>query len=499
MGAIGNRLTTDWILAGIQSADQEVRSSLKVLKARSRELGRNNPHAIRYLQLKGDNVIGEDGILLQADVRDLDGEPAQKVNQAIEDAWNEWCEVGICTADGRSCFQDVERTSVIEEARDGDCFIRLLPAWRNNRFGFALQLIDPDQIDVDFMEPGGFDSKGAWRNEIRMGIEIDRWGRAVAFHIWTGHPSEPSGRDQDRTRVPADQMIHWFRPYRVGQTRGVPDFAPVLLTIKMLAGYEESELVASRIAAAKGGFFEKGIDAVNATPLPGEDGKKTFTMEVEPGLFESLPVGWKFAPWDPKHPTDAFPAFHKAMLRTIATGLGVSYNVLSQDWESTSFSSSRMDERASRPTYAVVQQSLLRHVHNQVYREWLKWAVTTGALELPTRNPRDYYRCVWRPRGWEGVDRVKDAAADAAEVELGINSRTRIAAARGRNLEDVFQELAKEQQLAAELGISISNDEVIRAGGRRSDDDEEDDENRRRNGSRLGALLNGARNGSHES
>ena len=99
------------------------------------------------------------------------------------------------------------------------------------------------------MEPGGFDSRGNWRNEIRMGVEIDRWGRAVAFHVWSAHPSEPNGRDTDRIRVPADQMIHWFRPYRVGQTRGVPDFAPILLTIKMLSGYEEAELVASRIAS----------------------------------------------------------------------------------------------------------------------------------------------------------------------------------------------------------------------------------------------------------
>src|SRR5690606_898246 len=104
-GAIHNRLTADWILAGILSADQEVRQNLRMLKARSRELARNNPHASHYLDVKADSILGDEGVQLQAEIRDEDGSFAQRVNQRIEDGWKEWCEAGVCTVDGRHAWQ----------------------------------------------------------------------------------------------------------------------------------------------------------------------------------------------------------------------------------------------------------------------------------------------------------------------------------------------------------------------------------------------------------
>jgi lambda family phage portal protein len=516
-GAMHNRLNADWVLASIQSADQEVRQNLRTLKARSRELARNNSHAIRYLDLKADNVVGDEGIVLQSEVRTPQGAFWKEVNDRIEAAWQEWSGVGVCTACGRHSWVDVQRLTVVEEARDGDGFIRLLPAWRGNDFGFALQLLDPDQIDVDYNEPPGRDAKGRARNEIRMGVEIDEWGRSVAYHVWTGHPAEPEGRARERVRVPAEQMNHWCRPYRVGQTRGVPDFTPVLQTVKMLAGYEEAELVASRIAAAKGGFFERTDAAVQLMNFNGKEDEQ-LTMEVEPGLFDSLPPGWKFSAWDPTHPTSAFPQFHKAMLRTIAAGLGVSYHVLAQDLEGVSFSSIRTGMLAERDTYRAVQGSLWRHVHSQVYREWVKWALTTGVLELPRSapmDPRAYYRVKWQPRGWDWVDPLKDAQASAMEIRLGTNSRTRIAAAKGRNFEDILEEIRHEEDLARAAEITLSTD-LSRGGGSTTDESAEEGASESdtiapffqlaRSGSsartgRLHSLLNGhgGPNGTHKS
>src|SRR5690606_38879375 len=97
-GATSNRLLADWIFASTQSADQEIRGSLTTLKQRSREMARNNPHAARYLQLKADNVIGDEGILLQARILDPTNDRLlDKVNRRIEKAWLRWGEVGVCT------------------------------------------------------------------------------------------------------------------------------------------------------------------------------------------------------------------------------------------------------------------------------------------------------------------------------------------------------------------------------------------------------------------
>src|ERR1700735_2011959 len=70
-GAMGGRLTMDWI-ASILSADQEIKGNMRLLRARARELSRNNPVAKSYLKLLVANVLGEKGIGYKAQVRNND-------------------------------------------------------------------------------------------------------------------------------------------------------------------------------------------------------------------------------------------------------------------------------------------------------------------------------------------------------------------------------------------------------------------------------------------
>jgi capsid protein len=55
-----------------------------------------------------------------------------------------------------------------------------------------------------------------------------------------------NGKKRERQRIPADEIIHKFVRYRANQVRGVTWFAPVLLNLKNLDGYEFNELAASR-------------------------------------------------------------------------------------------------------------------------------------------------------------------------------------------------------------------------------------------------------------
>jgi len=59
----------------------------------------------------------------------------------------------------------------------------------------------------------------------------------------------------------------------------------------------------------------------------------------------------------------------------------------------------------------------------------------------------------FRGRRWNWVDPQKDMEANRAGVELGITSRTRIAAERGDDLEDIIDELAQERDMLDEAGL----------------------------------------------
>ena len=68
---------------------------------------------------------------------------------------------------------------------------------------------------------------------------------------------------------------------------------------------------------------------------------------------------------------------------------------------------------------------------------------------------------MWQPRGWTWVDPVKDIQAHTLAYNLGITSLSDIAATQGRDLEDVFDSIAKDAELAEQYGIKITTEGVI--------------------------------------
>lgn len=60
-------------------------------------------------------------------------------------------------------------------------------------------------------------------------------------------------------------------------------------------------------------------------------------MDASPGTFAQLAAGQDFKEFDPQYPNGEFDSFHKAVLKGIASGLGVSYTALSNDLEATSY------------------------------------------------------------------------------------------------------------------------------------------------------------------
>lgn len=460
-GASTHRLLLDWI-AQARSADEEIKGDLRLLRARARELGRNNSYVKRYFRLLQNNVIGPMGIRLQAQVWAGDA-PDATTNAAIEAAWNDWASSPV-TVDGRMTLRRFEKLILKTTACDGETFVRLWSGFEGNKYGLALQAIDADLLDETYNRP----RRGS-ANEIRMGVEVDAVGRPVGYWVW--NTSKASGIDIMRERyfVPAAQMLHLYDPERVNQTRGVTWVHSVMVPAHMLNAYEESEAVAARIGASKMGFFEKRADSL-AGDLTSE--KKPATMEANPGTFEIGPDGYEFKAWDPVHPTVQFSSFVKQMLRKIASGFSVFYNVLANDAEGVTYSTMRSFALVERDDWRSIQQDFIDMWRRPLYSVWIGQALLTGALRLATRAPQGYMTVRHRPRGWQWIDPEKEARAAMISIQNGLGTRTGFLAEKGEDFEEVCIELAHEEELAKLYGISISG-EVASQSPQPDDKDEE--------------------------
>lgn len=454
--AAQSRLFADWN-GYILSAVQELRYELRTLRGRSRALVRNNPHARRFINALTTNVVGPKGIRLQPTNLARDGKRDRASNVYVQTAWQSWGRRGTCTVDKRLSWNDVERLVLATIAGDGEALVYEVP-YADNAFGYALQLIDADLLDEDYNLASGPNG-----NPIRMGIELDRLTQApVAYHLWSRHPQDiETGVPLERKRYGADVLHHLFVPWRIGQLRGIPWMAPAMKALQHLGGYVDAEVIAARTASAKMGFILQNAGEGASGPDPDaieEESQEAPYLEAAPGIIDRLGPGESFANWDPTHPTTQVHAFMNAMLHFIAAGVNVSAMTLSGDVSQANYSSLREGKNTERDAWEMLQTWYAGELHEPVFTNWLPLARTAGAI--PLRGPAAAFAAHrWQPRGWRWVDPLKDVEASAKELSLRLTTRTRLAAERGDDFEEILTEWSDEQELAAELGVSLPEPE----------------------------------------
>jgi lambda family phage portal protein len=451
--AVLHRLTNTWTRSNL-SADAAVYKDLSILRARSRDLAINNDYGRRFLNLVKQNVVGPDGIMLQVRSRFASGKLDKTGNDIIEAAWREWGKKGNCTVDGLLSWHDVEKLAMETVPKDGELLIRMIPGWPDNKFRFALQLIEADHIDEELNKslPNG--------NKIRMGVEFDRWRRPVAYYVLTDHPHDFFyGQGYNRKkyeRIPADQVLHPYVIERIGQSRGIPWMATPAERLHQLSAFEDAELVASRTGASKMGFFTSpsGDDYTGQGAQDGTGEPKELINVAAPGTFEELPEGVDFKAWDPDHPNSGFEQFVMAVLRGVASGLNISYVSLANDLRGVSYSSIRQGVLEDRDAWRMLQTFLRQSLHEPVYDPWLKTSLLAGAITSKKGVPMsfDSYAkfagaALWTPRGWEWVDPAKEVAASILERQHGFNSSGRIMATRGRDFYEIIDEINQENEI----------------------------------------------------
>lgn len=438
-GAKMGRLLNDWAVTS-KKLDADIQAGLSTLRARSRDLCINNDYGKRFMWLLKTNVIGPKGIELQSQVKmknKRDGKAAldTDANRKIQDAWKRFSEKKNCTVTRQLTLKDVQDLFIQAEARDGEFIVRLVTGFDND-FNFALQLIEPDYLDHSFDDS---------RLNIKMGIEFNKWREPIFYHIAKNHPNDAEyvNAGLRRQKVPAAEILHIFLRDRADQSRGYPWTSTALRRLYMLGHYEESELIASRVGAAKMGFFQQREGSTYSFDDIDADGN--LITEVSPGKFEKLPAGYEFKAFDADHPNTGFDAFTKTILRGAAAGLCVSYNGLSGDRSDVNYSSLRHGELTDRDIWQILQEWTVENLMAPIFNAWLPWAIASDQVALPMRDIERWNAAIWRPRRWGWVDPRNDMTANKEALGMRITSRRRIAAQQGNDYDEVAAELEDEE------------------------------------------------------
>jgi lambda family phage portal protein len=239
----------------------------------------------------------------------------------------------------------------------------------------------------------------------------------------------------------------------------------------MIRGTEDAEVTASRASAAKFAAYEarewapppepvqSGLVGADGQPLSSDPGQ--FAQDIAPGSMEVVPYGYELKMLDPQHPNGEMPDFLKWALRSVSTGMGVSYNTLGNDAEGVNYTSLRFFLGVERDHWMEIQDWFEADLIQEVYRRWAEVQLLYGNLSArPNRgDAREIYRVHWQARRWEGPDPAKQAIADQTELSIGTATLTEILARKGRDFDDVIgervREMARIKSMAESAGLTL--------------------------------------------
>ena len=372
------------------------------------------------------------GIVPAPNASDYGGEPVDILNARLGALYGDWSANPL--ADGSMSEPEAQRLATRLWWRDGEVFVWLHP-------GGTYSILE--STDVSY----GSDS----RRRVIAGIEVDPRWRPVAYWIdpnasaeqqhpyavSTTHTSVASLANAQR--VPASEILHLAHMNRPRQLRGVSPFRAVASRLRGLAEYELSELEAARIASY-GAFFIKRNDGgeIATDPTTGE-------LEMQPGMsFPDLGPGEEVGSVSVDRPNTALPDFRSAMLRAVAAGLGISYEALARQHDS-SYSASRAALLQATETYRMHRRALIARLEARKWRWLVRHWQTAGLVEIPgSVDVRTVYAPEWPQKAVAQIDPAKEANAAATLLDNGLESRASIIRSRGRDPRQVESEINRE-------------------------------------------------------
>lgn len=396
------------------------------LRTRARALVQNVPYIARGIESLVANTIGT-GITPRSLSKNAD---------AVDKLWGEWAKV--CDADGVSDLYGLQALAYRAMEQDGEVLVRLRARRPEDGLPVPLQL---QVLEIDWLDSARMGSNGP--NTILNGIEYDPLGKIVYYWLWDQHPGEmvPGRRGKTSSYpVPAERIIHLFAPQRPGQGRGFTRLAPVIARVRDVQLYEDAELQRKNLETRLSVIASGDVSSMSMTESEAQSTVRT-TGELgtlASGGITQIPSGVNLTLVEPKA-AGGYVDYVKYQLHLIASGMGVTYEMMTGDVREVNFSSARVSMLEFRRNAEQLQWlTIIPRLCEPIWRAFVDAASMAGVM-----RPKDY-GVEWSTPKWSYVDPEKEVKAELAEVSGGFSSISEILRRRGYKPDQVYSEIKSD-------------------------------------------------------
>jgi hypothetical protein len=419
-----------WSMADLLAADAALTPAVRErLRSRARYEAANNAYLAGMAETLATDLIGT-GPKLQLDLGpDVDASAVRQVELANYD-WS----IAI-DLPGKL------RTMRKSRAIDGEVFALTTTNRALRGVQLDMRLVEGDQVTSPpiTLDPTAVD-----------GVRFDASGNVAEYHVLKFHPGAVAyGWTNEGDWVDAEDVFHWMHATRPGQHRGVGEIVPALELFAMLRRYTLAVVTAAETAAD----FAAVIHTNSPTSGAAAGLDEWETMPLVRGMAMALPEGWDATQMKPEQPVATFDMFVRAILNQIARAVSMPYIVAAMDSSSANYSSMRGDYLVYRKHIGCLRSDLERVVLDPLLGKWLDEAALVPGLIPDGLPPVAAWNWTWTWDGFEHVDPLKEANAEAAMVAANMTTLSEVCSKRGRDWRVVLRQRAAEKELARELGL----------------------------------------------
>jgi lambda family phage portal protein len=430
------RLTSAW-RAGNGSPDAELINDLPLIRARCGQMVRDNKYAATAVRNLVAWLVG-DGIAARAHHKD------KAVAALAQEIWDAHVKTRV---DGRDDHYGVQKMMVRTMIVRGDA----LQVWRADRGmpDARVQVLAGDHLAniTRRLDSGG---------RIVGGVEYDRQGVRVAYHIYPDHPGDILGtRQVQPERIAAEYVDHLFEALDAGQSRGVPWFHMAIRDLREVEDVKASVRIQKKVQACLA-LFRRPPEGVTPSPLGErkEQERGPAQETLKPGMIiNGLPGEEAPTVINPSSSGDG-DGFLRAELTAIAAAFGVPAHVMTGDVSQANYSSLRAAivvwyKLLDDWTFNVIVPHLLDPTFERVMRR------ASLMLGIPALAK---VTAVWTPPPRPWVDPLKDIAAEILEARAIPGALLDALTARGESLETAVAKQALINKAFDREGVTSDAD-----------------------------------------
>ncbi len=436
------------------SADAALSATVRnTVISRARYEVANNGYADGIVQTLAEDAIGT-GPRLQLFLTDFaPKENEQAIRQSMqrrEMRFREWCNAANLT--------EKLKLARIAKARDGEVFLRFIRNPKiSNTARFDIMLYEAEQVgSFSLKEYADFYDNGNVKEF--DGICFDEYGNPTAFRFWKVHPGATGLMfvSDDSYLVPAVDVIQYAHVMRAGQHRGISEIASTLNIFNDLRRFTNAVLSAAETAAEISFLLHTGNPA-DGDEYEGSAAEKKSqisfmdVVELERNAGLALPEGYDATQMKAEHPTDKYVEFVDAKLSEAARPLSMPFAIAKGDCSKSNYASGRLDHQMYHRKIYSERARIERLILDRILKRFEDFDKI--AFKDDYRFEENILHS-WMWDGFEHVDPVKEANAQAIRIANRVTTLADECAREGKDYELVFRQIAREMALARELGLT---------------------------------------------